>query len=143
MKAETEPISDDEWLLRRVRIEEFREGSIPLISANAFKPRVEGREPDTTGISLYREACLADPSDISATVPVEKRHESGIVRTPMTEFQSGGLTVVASLAPIPGHVVVSELNADAYRADKGKFAPIKDLLATVAFENIVLHPGEA
>ena len=80
MKSESDPITDEEFLLRRVRIERFRYDRTPLVSPNAFEPRIVGRDPDTTGISLYREACLADPCDILATVPEEKRADYGIVR---------------------------------------------------------------
>jgi hypothetical protein len=55
-KHESEPIGDDEWLLRRVRRERFRPLQIPLIAPAAFEPRIKGRDPDVDGISLFREA---------------------------------------------------------------------------------------
>jgi hypothetical protein len=88
MKSETDPITDDEWLLRRVRIEKFRTDKVPLISPNAFEPRVKGRDPDTDGISLYRAACLADPSEVLATIAPERMHEYGIVRIPVSLLAS-------------------------------------------------------
>lgn len=60
MKSEDAPITDDEFLLRRVRCEKFRSNEVPRISPNAFEPRISGRDPDIDGISLYREACLDD-----------------------------------------------------------------------------------
>ena len=70
MKSETDPITDDEWLMRRVRIERFRDDKTPFILPGAFEPRIKGREPDIDGISLYREECLANPEEIlSAVIP--------------------------------------------------------------------------
>lgn len=55
MKSEDDPITDDEWLLRRVRVEKFRTNKLPVVSPNAFEPRIRGRDPDGDGISLHRE----------------------------------------------------------------------------------------
>jgi hypothetical protein len=59
MKHEFDPVTDDEWLLRRVHRQYFRNDPNLLISPSAFEPRVKGREPDVDGISLFRLACLA------------------------------------------------------------------------------------
>lgn len=143
MKLETDPITDDEWLLRRVRVERFRTDKTPMISPNAFEPRLRGRDVDTDGISLYRQACLASPEDILAPVPEDKRHEFGIVRVPVSLIKSLGLSVeIRQDHRVPGHVVIPELNASAYEAHKAKFTPIKLRLAEVASEepNILRYP---
>jgi hypothetical protein len=54
VKSETEPISDDEWLLRRIRVERFRLDKTPLISPDAFARRTKGR-----GSPNLREAARA------------------------------------------------------------------------------------
>ncbi len=144
MKAETDPITDDEWLLRRVRVEQFRTDKLPIISPNAFEPRIKGRDLDTDGISLYRAACLADPSEALATVAADHRHENGIVRIPVSWLRSLGLTVKSkSDSRIKGHVVIPELNAADYKSDKARFTFIKEQLAIAASqaENIVRQPG--
>jgi hypothetical protein len=143
MKPESDPISDDEWLLRRVRVERFRTDQTPLISPNAFEPRVKGRDVDNDGISLYREACLSAPADVLATVAADRQHEYGIVRIPVVLLKSLNLSVQCRPDPrILGHVVIPELNATAYKADKTPFIPINVRLASVASEegNIVRHP---
>jgi hypothetical protein len=144
MKAETDPITDDEWLLRRVRVEQFRTDKVPIISPNAFEPRgVKARDPDTDGISLYRAACLVDPSEILATIPPERRHECGIVRIAVSSLRSLRLSVVSKPNDrIKGHVVIPELNCADYVADKARFTPIKERLAVMASadENIVKQP---
>ena len=141
MKSETEPITDDEWLLRRVRVERFQNDKSPTISPNAFEPRVQGRNPDLDGISLYREACLSSPSDILATVAPERLGEYGIVRIPVSLLASLHLSVLSRCdARILGHVVIPEMSSTAYLADKASFTPIKLRLAEVASaEGNILH----
>jgi hypothetical protein len=144
MKSETDPISDDEWLLRRVRQEQFRTEKVPVISPNAFEPRIKGRDPDTDGISLHRTACLADSSEVLATIAPERRHEYGIVRIPVSLLRSLNLSVVSSPDErIKGHVVIPELNARDYEFNKARFTLIKHRLATEASkgENILRQPG--
>lgn len=143
MKDETDPITDDEWFLRRVRVEKFRTDKVPTISPNAFEPRVKGRDPDTDGISLYRESCLASPDEVLAPVAEDRRHEYGIVRIPYSLLKSHNLTVrIVRDDRVKGHVVIPELNASDYEADKARFTPIKDRLAAVASEdqNILRSP---
>jgi hypothetical protein len=146
MKPETDPITDDEWLLRRVRVERFRNDKTPIISPNAFEPRVKGRDIDHDGISLYREACLSSATDILATVSAERVHEYGIVRIPVSLLLSLRLSVQSRPdARILGHVVIPELNAATYEANKASFTPIKERLAVVASEegNIMHRPSPA
>lgn len=143
MKSESDPISEDEWLLRRVRIERFRTDKTPIISPNAFEPRTKGNDIDHNGISLYREACLSSATDILANINPERHQEIGIVRIPVSIFTSLKLSVVSDPDPhVLGHVVIPELNAGAYESAKGKFTAIKERLACVASEtsNIVKHP---
>jgi hypothetical protein len=144
MKAETDPIAEDEWLLRRIRVEKFRTDKLPVISPNAFEPRVKGRDPDADGISFYRAACLGDPAEILATVASERRREYGIVRIPVSLLTT--LKLSAEIKPderIKGHVVIPELNAGDYEADKSRFTAIKVSLAIEASNdgNIVRWPG--
>lgn len=143
MKPENAPISDDEWLLRRVRIERFRTEKIPVISPNAFEPRTKGRDVDIEGISLYRAACLSSPTEILKLIDVDRQHEVGIVRIPVLILKELGLSVQIRIdSRILGNVVIPELNAHDYEADKARFTSIKALLASVASEagNILIIP---
>ena len=75
----------------------------------------------------------------------EKRGEIGIVRVPVALLTTLGLTAKSDVIPgIPGHVVIPELNARDYEADKARFTPIKLRLATeVSNEsNIVRRPPD-
>lgn len=64
VKQESDPITPDEWLIRRVHLDQFRTGKDPYVSPKAFRPRVNGDQPDTDGISLFRLTCLRDEHDI-------------------------------------------------------------------------------
>lgn len=144
MKSETDPITDDEWLLRRVRFDRFRKDDIPIISPNVFEPRLTGRDIDHDGISFYRESCLPNPSAVLATVADSKRHEYGIVRIPVSLLKELKLSVQIRVdSRILGHVVIPELNASSYSKCKAAFTPIKRRLADVASkeEHIVLWPS--
>lgn len=143
MKSEDDPITDDEFLLRRIWKDRFRTNNVPIISPNAFEPRFKGRDVDTDGISLYREACLQSPDAILATIPWERRAETGIVRIQVGFLKSLSLSVEKKPGEqVPGHVVIPELNARDYQSDKGRFTAIKYRMAIEASkeENIVRQP---
>ncbi len=136
MKLETESIDDDEWLLRRVRHEQFRTDDVPLISPNAFEPRRGGATPDHDGISLYREACLPSPEAMLARVSPDKKATIGIVKIRVGFIRSLGLTVKPMLDPdIKGHVVIPEL--DSSSEGRKKFLEIKLRLAEEASKSVV------
>lgn len=143
MKSEDEPITADEWLLRRVWKSSFPTPTCPNFSNETFKPRYKGNDIDSDGISLYREACLTAAGDILSEVSEQKRADNGIVRVSVAFIQSLGLTVLSKPEPpIKGHVVIPELNADAYEKDKKRLMPLILKLATEASrdDNIVLRP---
>lgn len=142
MKSESDPITDDEWLLRRVHKDRFRTDRVPLISITAFEPRIKGRDRDIEGISLYREACLKSPDEILVKVAADKQRDHGIVRISVAELRRLNLTVVSNPDEILGHVVVPELNALVYEQDKAKYTPTLEKLATFASkdERIVREP---
>jgi hypothetical protein len=128
MKSEDAPITDDEWLLRRVWKDRFRTQKVPIVSIGAFEPRCKGADIDTDGISLYREACLKRPDDILALVAEDKRNNNAVVRVSVAFVKGLELTVEPKPVPhIKGHVVLPELNAIDYGADPTAFRP--DMLA--------------
>jgi len=137
-KAETDPITDDEFLLRRIRRERLRPDQTPIISFKAFEPRTKGREPDVDGISMFRLACLANPGAI-----VGDATDNGVVQIPASELRRLGLTINSSPVPsIPGHVVIRELNAAEWLNSKNRLKMIAEELAVVASQpsNILIWP---
>ncbi len=136
MKAETDPITQDEWLIRLVWETKVKRQE-PLIAAAAFEPL----KNDTDGLSLFRVACLNDPADALLAVAEDKRPRYGIVQIPVSLLTDLGLSVrPAPIEGVPGHVVVPEINIADYTADKSRFTPIKLRLAEVASENIIRRP---
>ncbi len=144
MKNEADPISEEEYLLRRVHEDRFKNDRNSTHSQGAFEPRTTGRDQDKEGISLYREDCLNDPSQVLETMAPEKRGKSGVVRVPVSALKAMGLSVVPSKDErVPGHVVIPELNSIEYAAKKAEFTPVLKELAQIASldDNICLRPG--
>lgn len=127
-KRESDPICDDELLVRRVRVERFKSDRIPIVSPSAFEPRTKGDSQDVDGISLYRLDCLESVSDALRTISDDiKRQQTGVVAIQVLEvrsIRSMKLSVAESYEDeskpdrIAGHVVIPELNSSAYSADK-------------------------
>lgn len=121
LKDESEPISDDEWLVRRVRYDRFRDHKQPYVSPGAFEPRTGGSQPDEEGISLYRLSCLGSVQPIVDFIadPV-KQSEAGFVQVNVGELRTIGLTVRSDRDDdVKGHVVIPELSAPAFRDAEG------------------------
>lgn len=142
MKDETEAVTEDEWLVRRITAERFKRGRDPH-SPNAFEPRIKGREIDEDGISLYRLSCLSDATEVLSIVDPAKWSGIGLVRVSVRVIKSLNLTVM--IAPdihVRGHVVIPQMNAADYKAHKWWFEPIKRKLAEEASEelNIIRYP---
>lgn len=130
MKADTDRITSDEWLLRIVHHQRIVAAEVPPVRPSAFEPRAPGtkvKHPDLTGISLYRLACLSDPSDVLAHMADDRKRLNGVVGFRLAELAGiqvhlldstvrnlsvraeAGAAGLNGEAPIPGHVVVPEL----------------------------------
>lgn len=145
MKSQEEPIADDEWLLRRVLKDNFSQDRSRIIP-HAFRPQIGGRNPDVTGISLYRQDCLNDILDILVKTDVAKRQNYGIVRLPVYFLGSIGLSVTCendTEQPIVlGHVVMPGINSLNYLEDKNVILAKMKSLSDFVNENqeIILAP---
>jgi len=138
MKAETDPITPDEWLLRLVWKDRFTNRQ-PIISTTAFEPRT-GRNPEIDGISLFRKDCLNDPLDVLLAVQEDKRDNYGVVQIPLSSLAALGLTVKPAPAVVAGHVVIPEINSVEFKHDRARVTLIMLRLAEKASENILLRP---
>lgn len=137
MKLESDPITEDEWLIRLVWETRVTDKT-PIIEPNSFEPRKD----ETDGISFFRAACLADPADVLAVIAEEKRPRYAIVQVPVSLFGQLGLIVeMAPIEKVAGHVVAANLNWTVYKSDKKRFTPIMLGLAEVASQNILRRPG--
>lgn len=137
MIQESDEIQDDEWLLRRVALVRFRTDKTPIVSYTAFEPRLpkKSRDPDISGISLYRFACLSSAKDI---LRVDQIQNHAIVGFKVSELKSLGLTVVNEPEPITnenrinGHVVIPEISCENYMIQKSELRIILNKLAEIA-----------
>ena len=132
MKEQSEPTASDEWLVRRIHRKDIY-GDPPKVSLYAFKPIVDGKFPDDTGISLYRHDCLETVEQALRKVPPEKSGNYGIALLSVKFIRSIGLTIVPEDDEeepiIPGHVVLREINSKRYKSDKDYVLALMDKLA--------------
>lgn len=138
MEDEQQPVADDEFVLRRVhRVYYDQHLPIPIQPA-AFRPT----QRDTTGISVLRER-FATPADTLANLPPDKRADYYVVRLPVRDLLTLGLSVVPEPIPggPPGHAVIPELNRGAYARNKRGLKEIQLRLAMLAGSHIV-HSAE-
>ena len=139
MKDQEDPITEDEWVLRRVHSDNFVTLNPPRIVPYAFKPQLTGRFPDSTGISFCRQACVADHNDILVKTDATKRNKYGIVRLPIVFLESLKLSVQRDDdhdSPIVlGHVIMPGINAQSYTEDKDSVLPGMKLLADYVNEH--------
>lgn len=125
MKTESDEIQDEEWLLRRVSDLRFHTDRIPIVSDSAFEPRLpkNSRDPDLTGISLYRRACLESAKDILKSDQIQNHAVVGIK---VSELKSLDLSVINDPEPaetenrVKGYVVIPELACGNYLEKKAE-----------------------
>ena len=122
MKFQDDPITDDEWVLRRVHRKEFVDLVTPEIQLYAFKPTVKGDFVDETGISFYRQACTSENHDVLVKVAKEKKCRYGVVALEVGFLRSIGLDLIRDDDLIPpivlGHVVMPRINSVDYSSSK-------------------------
>jgi hypothetical protein len=139
MKDQGDPITDDEWILRRVHRENFMTIDPPLVNPYAFRPQITGRFPDTTGISFYRQTCVSNYADILAKTDAAKRIKYGILRLPIAFLKSINLCVERNddcAEPIVlGHVIMPGINSIEYVQDKDVVLPRMKTLADYVNEH--------
>lgn len=155
MKTPDEPISPDEWLLRRVHANSFLQPLGTGLKSSAFVPRDDrSKNPDTTGISLYRAECVPRPESVLGAIQDEsKRRKNGVVRVSVRDIHALGLRVVREddqnpdvRLRIAGHVVIPELSSGAY-SDLGQKPRLKVVIARLAEkagerENVLILPTD-
>lgn len=154
MKSPTDPITPDEWLLRRVHVSSFKQPLGSGLQYGSFVPR--GKKsycPDDTGISLYRAECLRGAECILAGIADEaKRRQNGVVRVRVSALYELGLEVLIEhddpddpTAGIPGHVVIPQLTGPAYEdaTKKPRLKVVIERLSEIAGqpENVLIIPA--
>ncbi len=137
MNAEDEPIAKEEFILRLIWKDFFIDGVPPKISERAFQPRPD----ETDGISVFRESCLSDPSDVLNVIAEAKREKYAIVRLPVFKLLAMGLSVESSkIGSLAGHAVVPELNIVSLTRDAKQIRKLQNALAEIAKDNVIQKP---
>ena len=136
MKAESEPVTPDEILLRLIWETYFRpEDELP-IRPNGFGPKPN----EIDGISVFRLACLSSAEAVMSVIAPAKQSRYAIVAIPACAVFALGMTVVsAPIATIPGHAVVPEMNSAS--ADTISTADRKLALAELASTAVLRRVG--
>ncbi len=139
MKAEHEPLTGDEFVLRLVWGDYYKAG-LPLpIQPAAFQPR----DSEVGGISVFREACLRAPEDTLRVIAPEKRSRYLLARLSVADLAKLGLSVRPDpIEAVPGHAVIPELNAVAHQADRLSSKLLQKRLADLASRGIVRRTEE-
>ena len=118
MKEQSETITKDEWLLRRVHKEYVDLGRL---APAGFKPiGAKGKNPDRRGISLYRQSCLQCANDVFQNTENEKKTNYGIASVSVEFLFRCGLGVLPDDDAIPGHVLIPEINCVDYESSKDR-----------------------
>jgi hypothetical protein len=138
MPSETDPVSDDEFVYRRVLknwYDEYAPNPEDRVNRLAFRPTPE----DVDGLSIYRAQFL-DPEQLD-------RDGSGmhgryyVACIPVRSLRALGLSVHPSPnKPLPGHCLVPEVNAGLRGEAKRRSKEVQLELARLAGKNIVYEP---
>jgi hypothetical protein len=135
MDHEASPVSDEEFVLRRIHQNHVDPGPPLVISLTAFRPTPE----DTAGLSVYREKFV---SPINVDVSGRKPGEYYVSRLSVRQLRHLGLSVIEdeqSQGPA-GHALIPGLSLSAYQQDKRKARELQIHLAELAGQDIVLVP---
>jgi hypothetical protein len=135
MKSEDEPITPDEFVIRLIWHEFLRLGETVAVQAVAFKPR----DNESDGISVFRLACLSDPTDALQAISTDKRGKYALALLKVEDLKKLSLSVVpAKIDSVPGHAVIPELNCHAVKQNRAFWKSTQLDLAALASQNFTL-----
>jgi hypothetical protein len=142
VKDEAEPVSEDEFVFRRILKDYVDEALESPVLAAAFRPT----DKDTDGISFYREACGATPEAIVASAPGRYY----VARLSVAEI--GDISIVGSavrlrLRPTAqaegprGHASMWMMDTKLRDESKAVYRQLAQALASLCRGKIVLRPA--
>lgn len=127
-----EPISPDEYVLRKFHRTHYRSPP-PPINRSGFEPRSDEED----GLSFYRERYTS----------IETLAQSGrspgqsyICRFRVADLLALGVQLTSTPGDLPGHVVLPELSYPALRGDRDRGRILQAELADLAGLAIVFRP---
>lgn len=134
MKDETSPVSEDEVVVRLIWRDYYRPAEEQPVLNRAFLPRPN----ELSGISVFRLACLADPTDALRVMVPEKRCGYAIGFVSVADLTALGLTVKpARVEEVPGHSLLPELNCTLAANDAEKCRDLQHSLALLAAKHLI------
>ena len=139
MKDEASPVSPDEIVVRLIWKDFYRPGTNETVLDRGFLPRSNER----AGISVFRLACLADPTDALKVMAPEKRGGYAMGLVPVAELTALGLSVEPDkVDEVPGHALIPELSAALFVDDPARCRDLQHRLAVLAAKNLIA-PADA
>jgi hypothetical protein len=138
MKDENELVTPDEYVIRMVWMDHYKEGLALPIQPGAFAPK----KNETDGISVFRADCVNSPEDVLHVIAQEKREKYAIAMLKVAELQGIGLTVKpAKIDTIRGHSVLPELNVVSVQENPDLWRDVRKKLAALAGQSIIKCPA--
>lgn len=136
MKRESDPITQDEYVIRLIWKFHFKP-KMPLpIKDSAFAPK----RGEIDGISVFRMACVSNAEDTLAVFDPNKRDGYGIALIEVGDLLQLGLSVVPDpIQAVPGHCMIPELS-DALASGDADWKTLLKELAKLANRRIVREP---
>jgi hypothetical protein len=138
-KDEHDPVTDDEFILRKIHKNNYKPGKDPPVVRVAFEPKDE----DHDGLSFYREH-FANAERVSFSG--RKRGEYYIARFSVSLLRGPDYQFTIDPAPIPdlreprGHCVIREMSIEQLLVDEGKSKSLQRRLSRIASNHIVYVP---
>jgi len=140
---ETDEVTPDELVFRRILNRTdycLPEPSSRRVSLVAFRPT----DDDDTGISIYRQACGVEPSQVAMGPFSGGYYVAAIAVADITGLDIEGLrpTVIPSpSAGLKGHASIPELNVTLRDGSKRQYRLLAQRLADLASDGIVHDPN--
>ena len=134
MTSQQDPISPDEYVLRRIPKDKNRYD--PSLLEPVQRLSFEPSERDINGISIFRELFVSAEAVAKAGTGV---NGCCVARLRVSDFIALGLTIVPDPQDdqLPGHAIIPELSFQQMKINKSKCKEIQRNLAKLAGANIV------
>ncbi|MCW9023634.1 MAG: hypothetical protein OQK73_03025 [Gammaproteobacteria bacterium] len=137
MKEQSEPISADEYILRRIpNIKNYIDLTLPIpVQRGALGPSSN----DDDGLSVYREEFISAEDLANAGTNMSGYF---VVRFRAQDLISLGLNLIPDpLPPLPGHSLIPELSRGSKKANRNFYKEVTLELAKLASQDIVYFPN--
>ena len=135
MRDQRDPVSDDEYVLRRILSDYYDPSLRDPVHSQGFYPT----KNDTNGISVFRDLFVT-PDLVANSGKNPKGYY--VARLRVSEIRALGLTVIPDPKDdqLPGHALIPKLCIIEYAKNKNDIKFLMHKLATLAGNEIVFEP---